>query len=565
MGTALGDHINDTTNPHLVTFTQSVDADSLTDITAAEAEQLTDGSNADSLHIHRSYEVTHDPTWMQDVIVEEGLTPNELDVGNALDWLYNEITTTIDFLEESSQYFYVSKIGDDNNTGSMSYPFLTVQRGIDAAAAEFASSGSYCVVIIMPGTYAENLTLSPYVALWAYGKEPTRIGTNSGSHTLTFDTSGRTYYRGINFRLDTFTITHTPASGGSISVWLEDCSVGAMTMNGLGWNDYLQFRGDTYVFEKLTVHAAHLSFFDGETQITTGTGDIQIEIDSDGAETYDTTSNKACTAILRDIEVANNILIEDDVEVWMYNTATYGTITIDASNCNVPTNNTTILHVDNSSAPEDRSDVILVDNLPTTGGEPIFDLLDYAYTVGYDDSVTSFGVDNVQDAIQAVANQIVQFEMPSGTAFPTSPAPDAGDIFYRTDLNMTFQYDGSRSKWLSMTQMFLDWGANVADGKYLRIHGATATQTGYLMPYSGTIISLTAKIASGNQSKAVEIRRNNDRVTPLESVTLTSGSYSSTLTNVDFDAGDYLQAFVPSAGTPAKDIVVMAVVVWNGF
>jgi hypothetical protein len=56
--------------------------------------------------------------------------------------------------------------------------------------------------------------------------------------------------------------------------------------------------------------------------------------------------------------------------------------------------------------------------------------------------------------------------------------------------------------------MFLDWGSNVADGKYLNIHGATATQTGYLMPYNGTIISITAKIASGNQSKSICYRIN---------------------------------------------------------
>jgi hypothetical protein len=39
-------------NPHLVTFTQAVSADLSTDISAAEAETLTDGSNADSLHQH---------------------------------------------------------------------------------------------------------------------------------------------------------------------------------------------------------------------------------------------------------------------------------------------------------------------------------------------------------------------------------------------------------------------------------------------------------------------------------------------------------------------------------
>jgi len=40
-------------NPHSVTFTQAVTADGGTNITAAEAETLTDGSVADSLHEHR--------------------------------------------------------------------------------------------------------------------------------------------------------------------------------------------------------------------------------------------------------------------------------------------------------------------------------------------------------------------------------------------------------------------------------------------------------------------------------------------------------------------------------
>jgi hypothetical protein len=39
-------------NPHSVTFTQAVTADGGTDISAAEAETLTDGSNADALHAH---------------------------------------------------------------------------------------------------------------------------------------------------------------------------------------------------------------------------------------------------------------------------------------------------------------------------------------------------------------------------------------------------------------------------------------------------------------------------------------------------------------------------------
>lgn len=51
-------HIASTANPHSVTFTQAVTADAGTDITAAEAETLSDGSNADALHVHTSSAIT---------------------------------------------------------------------------------------------------------------------------------------------------------------------------------------------------------------------------------------------------------------------------------------------------------------------------------------------------------------------------------------------------------------------------------------------------------------------------------------------------------------------------
>lgn len=51
-------HIASTANPHSVTFTQAVAADGGTDISAAEAETLTDGSDADSLHTHTVQNLT---------------------------------------------------------------------------------------------------------------------------------------------------------------------------------------------------------------------------------------------------------------------------------------------------------------------------------------------------------------------------------------------------------------------------------------------------------------------------------------------------------------------------
>ncbi len=48
----------------------------------------------------------------------------------------------------------------------------------------------------------------------------------------------------------------------------------------------------------------------------------------------------------------------------------------------------------------------------------------------------------------------------SGTAFPTSPAPAAGDRFWRTDLKLDCYFDGTR--WLSVEEYELGAGQQVS-------------------------------------------------------------------------------------------------------
>ena len=155
------------------------------------------------------------------------------------------------------------------------------------------------------------------------------------------------------------------------------------------------------------------------------------------------------------------------------------------------------------------------------------------------------------------------FKIPKGTTFPTNPAPTDGDLFYRTDLNLTYQYDGSRNKWISTTQMFIDYGAQICDGRYLQIHGSLGTQSGYLMPRNGLILGTTMRGVSGNMTKVVQIRRNNDSVNPLKTINLTGGMFSSISENIDFVVGDYIQIFVESSGTPIRDMVAMLTVAWT--
>jgi hypothetical protein len=218
--------------------------------------------------------------------------------------------------------------------------------------------------------------------------------------------------------------------------------------------------------------------------------------------------------------------------------------------------------------------------------------LDGASGVTYNNSTSGLTSITVQDAIDELKNDLENF-LSTGTTINNTPpsnpspgdlydnttdnhiyqwngtiwvdqgAPNPGDMFYATSTSLTYQYDSSRNKWLSVTQMFLDWGSENADGKYLNIHGAAATQTGYLMPRDGTIIAVTAKCASGNMSKQLEIRKNNVGATPLKTLNLSGGTWSSTNDNIDFDVLDYIQAFAVSGGTPARDVVVMIIIAWR--
>lgn len=524
-------HEGDTTNPHQVTFTQAVTADSGTDITVTEAETLTDGSNADSLHKHDATNITYSNT-------TSGLTAATVQA--AIDEL---ATDSGGFIEN---VVYVSKNGSDTpgvgqtaaDLGTFISPYLTVQAAISSITD--ASSSKYYTIFVMPGTYVEDLTFKPWVNIVGFSKEGTKIRTGTGTHTLDLPSGGRVMYKNIGLGGETqsFIVDHPAAAPGGCSVYFDNAQVGIFTMNGLGGGvDYFQSRNDTVFSGKVTIHSAATTAYD-----TTFNGGI--EIDDVGVEHVDGFGS-ASSNTLKDT-FSGNMLFQGNTWSELYNTYTWGTITADGAD-------TTVVY-DTQSATDNRANLITLNGGTLTRS-------DNAFAVAYDNTLTGLSANNVQDAIDELNTNISNFQMPQGTSFP--PTPNDGDLFYRTDLNLAFQYDGSRNKWLSMTQMYLDWGANNANGRYLNIHGATATQTGYLMPRNGTIISITAKTSSGNQSKDLEIRRNNDNTTPLATFALSGGSYSSTTANVDFSAGDYLQTYASSVGVPSRDIVVMITIAYR--
>jgi len=139
ISTSLNNHVGDTTNPHSVTFTQAVTADAATDILASEAETLTDGSNADLLHIHDALNVTYDNT------------TSSLTSTNVQDAI-NEVINVNGYGTTSDLYVDKNRTDTYVETGSIIYPFKTIPAAISAAVAGQTMRVGH-------GTYTDTFTL----------------------------------------------------------------------------------------------------------------------------------------------------------------------------------------------------------------------------------------------------------------------------------------------------------------------------------------------------------------------------------------------------------------------
>lgn len=121
---------------------------------------------------------------------------------------------------------------------------------------------------------------------------------------------------------------------------------------------------------------------------------------------------------------------------------------------------------------------------------------------------------------------------------PTSPTPSAGDEYYNTAINEKMVYDGSRSKWLSITGYMDGCGVNgsvAANVYYRRWNGMTlASGLGAMIP-KGTIVKI-GYTTSNAVSHTLEVLVGGIVVAELE-----SGGAASAISNTvdaDFDEGN---------------------------
>lgn len=142
----------------------------------------------------------------------------------------------------------------------------------------------------------------------------------------------------------------------------------------------------------------------------------------------------------------------------------------------------------------------------------------------------------------------------------TSAAPSAnvaaGDVFYASDNGLTYFYDGTRSKWLSVQRLALVFSADKSDGNYLYPGGTSnANTSGYQIPADATILSVSVLGASGNATKGMQLTINNNTASPALSFSLSGLSYTNTTANIDVSADDYIGIKSVSTGGRVNDIV----------
>lgn len=321
---------------------------------------------------------------------------------------------------------YVSKSGTDTpiptgaTLGTMDNPYLTVQAAINAAQA----LGGYQIVFVGPGLYTENIVLPPYVALYSYGKEPTRIGTGNTANSHTFDFSssgGRVFVKNINLRNDGLLIDHPATGAGGVSVWLDNSNCGAVTFNGLGINDYFQMMESCWAFGDITLHSAN-----GDIRDSFISGSLIVDdtggVDANGDGRYGVIDVKGT-------EIFTSIFVTGAMYVRMGHSFAYSSpLTIDGA--------LALFEYDVVSGP---------DSFSILNGATVNRLSD-ARDLQYDNSTSGLVAEQVQAAIDEVYTSATTPVLPLTTGAP-GDSPATGTTRFDENTNTLYVYNGT--SWVS--------------------------------------------------------------------------------------------------------------------
>ncbi len=156
----------------------------------------------------------------------------------------------------------------------------------------------------------------------------------------------------------------------------------------------------------------------------------------------------------------------------------------------------------------------------------------------------------------------------SGTVFPSPPT--GGTLFYRTDVDLLFNYDDSRSKWITTDSITFNCGRSSIQknvSAYMYVGNAPQTSTsGFIMKHNGTILSASADNDNVmGADRDIEIRLNNSTVNKVV-LTISNGtkSESTNSSNQDFSEGDIIQVIgLANGSTDFSGLIVTFDVAWR--
>jgi len=146
---------------------------------------------------------------------------------------------------------------------------------------------------------------------------------------------------------------------------------------------------------------------------------------------------------------------------------------------------------------------------------------------------------------------------------PVSPVPAEGDVYYNTALQMQMQYDGSRSKWLSVESATFGFGrnGNTGAGTYYRTYNGLlgSASRGYHALYEGTVVGV-AYTRSDTDAATFSIQASGSEIATLAS-SATSGR--NTAEDADFSQGSVLAIQNQLGGNTTSNVVVWLRVRWR--
>jgi len=172
----------------------------------------------------------------------------------------------------------------------------------------------------------------------------------------------------------------------------------------------------------------------------------------------------------------------------------------------------------------------------------------------YDASNSEEKIINVNDGSLEI-NSTGTYAHMTFNSITNPPTTDLQDGAISRIGNDLYMYNSATSKWLSIDKSKATFSIRVGDGRYLQYGKHGSSNSGYYCGKDLTLVSITAKGGSGNQTKGFSIRKAGS-TSDISTFVMTAGVYSDNAVNIDFNAGETVQVYCSASGSKINNPVV---------